>query len=330
MHSLPPECVSCSHRLGNNCRKSNKFNPSVYHLDSCPIGLWGRLPISTCTVRQGIGRGIVIPGGGIFLRQSWVTLNMIRHFEEKQATGLPNPNWHNLPSNSLPIELWFLPWEDFPSASEQERFAELGVTMIHAEEGYCQQTPVKSSTWNKTIRPAGWQLKVQAVAQSSFDEIIYLDSDCYPVSPNWLSSLVSYSQGGTTPVFLGDIRESHHLCKTWWSPVDSGCFYLKKSTSPWLEEVVSLNGDLNNYVSGFYGDKDTWLQAYVNQWGSPLPPVIPGAEKLPGFVGIYHPIGLVHRTCDKFTTSPPENTPQVSAVPYIPGDELALHFLKGY
>lgn len=268
---------------------------------------------SPIAIERGQGRGIVIPGGGIYLRSSWVTIRMIRHF-----------------GCDLPIELWLLPWESVKE-NEQRLLAFFDVTVRTAEPGYC----VNESTigfGGLSIWLPGWQLKVQSVLQSAFNEVMFLDADCYPVDARWLKSLT------TGPTFLGDVAESDHLltessCRAFrqqrQTPIDSGCFYVDKSISNWCHVLAVLNGP--DYVRKTYallhGDKDSWWISHALT-GSPFR-VIGRGSVIGDMAGIYHAIGVVHRTGNKLTTGSPANTPQ-KATFAGPCEDLVQQFLRSW
>ncbi|TXI10636.1 MAG: FkbM family methyltransferase [Rhizobium sp.] len=266
-------------------------------------------------IDQGQGRGIVIPGGGAYLQAAWVTIRMIRHF-----------------GCDLPIELWLLPWETVDDATEF-LLGLHGVEIRTATPGYCQDFRFNSPYWGRSIWLAGWQLKVQAVLQSRFREVVFLDADCYPVTANWLHDLTA--QPGT---FVGDIIESDHLlteAACHWlnvsrgTPVDSGAFFVDKSDTAWCEIVAALNGlrQVRRTYNRFWGDKDTWWIAHALA-GVDFT-VLPRGRLIPPMQGIRHQNGLLHRTGDKFTTDAPGNTPQHGRLS-LEGDELTSQFLRSW
>lgn len=245
-------------------------------------------------ITLGSGRGIVIPGGGIYLRSAWVTIRMIREF-----------------GCELPIELWLLPWETVTD-DEFYQLRLLDVKIRTATPGYCLDETIDGFA-GLSLWLAGWQLKVQAVCQSAFREVIFLDADCYPVDERWVRAL---AQSGSA--FVGDILESDHLltetaCQVVGvergTPVDSGCFHVVKSAA-WLQVVAAMNGP--KYVRDtyrlFFGDKDTWWIAH-ELTDTPYQ-IIGRGNRIGEMEGIYHAVGVVHRTGVKLTTGQPRNTPQ--------------------
>ena len=252
---------------------------------------------SPIPITLGEGRGIVIPGGGIYLRSAWVTIRMIRHF-----------------GCDLPIELWLLPWETVAD-DEMFQLRLLGVKIRTAIPGYCLDETITGYA-GVPVWLAGWQLKVQAVCQSAFQEVIFLDADCYPVHADWIKALTI---GG--PTFLGDIIESDHLlaeescrsmCVGRRTPVDSGCFYVVKDNAAWVQLLAVLNGP--NHVRDtyrlFFGDKDCWWISH-ELTGSPYQ-ILGRGGVIGNLEGIYHAVGVVHRTGHKLTSGQPRNTPQRS------------------
>lgn len=248
---------------------------------------------SSIPITLGEGRGIVIPGGGIYLQSAWVTIRMIRHF-----------------GCQLPIELWLLPWETVTEV-EHTQLRLLGVHVRTAIAGYCLDETIAGYA-GLPVWLAGWQLKVQAVCQSAFEEVIYLDADCYPVHQDWVTALT------TGPTFVGDISESDHLlsaqsCRAMGverkTPVDSGCFYVVKQPA-WCQLVAVLSGPehVRDTYRLFFGDKDTWWISH-ELTGAPYQ-ILGRGGVIGNLEGIYHAVGVVHRTGNKLTSGQPRNTPQ--------------------
>ena len=268
-------------------------------------------------VEHGEGRGIVIPGGGIYLKSAWVTIRMVRHF-----------------GCELPIELWLLPWETV-TAAERSAIEAYGVTVRTLDPGYCVDEKIAAKAWRKPIYLGGWQSKIQAVLQSSFREVIYLDADCYPVEAGWLDKLTETGEA----TFLGDIVESNVLltdaaCEAFrvphGVPVDSGAFYVSKDSTAWCDIVAAINGpEMVRHVYGdiLYGDKDSWWIAH-HLAGVPYR-ILPRGKTLAGGTGIRHVCGLIHRTGCKFTDGRSPNTPQ-QGQHTIEGDRITAPILRGW
>ncbi|MCI0685279.1 MAG: FkbM family methyltransferase [Gemmataceae bacterium] len=106
------------------------------------------------------GRGIVILGGGVFFPGVYVTVRMIRH----HGCRLPIEVWHHAQSEPIYAH-WLEPY---------------GVRCLDLDEHMDAHGAPR-------IR-GGWANKFYAVLHSSFEEVLYLDSDCYPA-------------GDLTPIF---------------------------------------------------------------------------------------------------------------------------------
>ncbi len=114
------------------------------------------------------GRGIVIPGGGPFFPCLYVTVRMIRHF----GCQLPIEVWHH-GSNEPVVPHWLEPFG--------VRFVDTDVHMDRAEP------PPR-------LR-GGWASKLYVLLHSSFEEVLFLDSDCYPLGD--LTSLFEHNAHGS-------------------------------------------------------------------------------------------------------------------------------------
>lgn len=263
-------------------------------------------------VNLGRGLGIVMPGGGIYMRAAWVSVRMIRYF-----------------GCDLPIELWLLPWEE-ATAAEESAFNAYGVTIRRASPGFCLDETVETTAWGP-IWLAGWQLKVQAVLQSTFNQVICFDADCYPVEIGWVEKLTQ------CPTFMADVVESDYLlskeaCDTIGVkrevPVDAGVFYTIKQNE-WCNTVGALNGPehVRDIYSLFYGDKDTWWVSH--RLAGVDFRILWHGKLLPGSNSIRHQIGVLHRAGCKYTDGLPRNTPQCSNR-QLECDNLTEQFLKSW
>lgn len=131
----------------------------------------------------------------------------------------------------------------------------------------CEQVSVKKT-------PGQWknfELKAEAILRSSFDEVLYLDSDNFPLSdvtPLFDAPLFTEPRGGRT-VFWPDLNRDHpdnaiHRvlgvpCHNAWE-LDSGQVLIAKSGNDglnlaalYLAQYMQTEGDY--WFSG--GDKDT-------------------------------------------------------------------------
>lgn len=272
------------------------------------------LYVRSLPINIGVGAGFVIPGGGPYLKSAWVTIRMLREFGRQES-----------------IEVWLLPWETIDENTRRV-FSFFNAEFRTANSGFCLDETINAKKWKRDVWLAGWQLKVQAVLQSRFNQVIYLDADCYPIDHEAINRLIVNDN-----TFLHDIPESDSLLPESTlalfsvknEPVDSGAFYVKKSQK-WCEFVAALNGPENvKHVYGdlLWGDKDTWQLAMVlsGEKCNVIGPAIPA----PNVSAIIHGAGFVHRTGCKFTDEPLKNTPQMKAVS-LPGDALTERFLRSW
>jgi len=119
----------------------------------------------------GKGRGIVIPGGGSkYFPSMWVGINRIRHVGCK-----------------LPIEIWYLGEAEMDLAM-QRILAPFNVTFRDALE-LRKKNPMRILN--------GWELKPYAIANSAFDEVMFIDADCSPTrNPEYLFDMEPYQKTG--------------------------------------------------------------------------------------------------------------------------------------
>ena len=102
------------------------------------------------------GRGAVICGGGAYEAGAYVACRMLRHVGWEH----PIQVWHRGPAEPVSARLRGLP----------------GVTVIDAETH-----PVRAG--RRLL--GGWEAKSLAVLNSPFEEVLFLDADCYPIfDPN--------------------------------------------------------------------------------------------------------------------------------------------------
>jgi hypothetical protein len=99
------------------------------------------------------GRGAVICGGGAYEAGAYVACRMLRHV-----------GWRH------PIQVWHRGIDE-PVSARIRRLP--GVEVVNAEAHPAR--PVR-----RTL--GGWEAKMFAILQSPFEEVLYLDADCYPIS----------------------------------------------------------------------------------------------------------------------------------------------------
>jgi len=195
------------------------------------------------------GKGIVIGGGGSYFPSAYVTVRVLRHVGCR-----------------LPIELWHLDGEmDKQSEGILRRF---GVVCVNADM-IARDKPFRflNGHWWK-----GWQLKPYAIAHSRFQEVLYLDADCYPTrNPTGLFSCRAYRAHGA--VFWPDIAASSFLLGRGIGKVfggrpdgpsfESGQMLINKK-SCWRELQLALwyNSHADYVYRHVWGDKDTYNIAW--------------------------------------------------------------------
>ncbi|MBI1831108.1 MAG: hypothetical protein HYR84_06630 [Planctomycetes bacterium] len=235
------------------------------------------------------GRGIVIAGGGEkFFASLYVTIRAVRHVGCR-----------------LPIQVWYLGRNDEMPADRQAILAPYGVECIDADVLRLQQTPSPAQKLN------GWELKVFATLHSPFEEVLFLDADCYPCrDPEFLFDLADYRARGA--IFWPDMATIDTRLK--WpafgvadpkrpGSVESGQYVLNKRAI-WrpLNLAWFYNDHSDYYYRYCYGDKHTFEVAWT-RCDTPFVMWTPNAvwEK----VAYLHPgpdreTLFVHRCADKF------------------------------
>lgn len=194
------------------------------------------------------GKGIVTTGGGLtYFTCAWILINMLRHFKCE-----------------LPIEVWYLGKHEMNDHMLHIMQQIPGVTCIDAYE-ISKTIPVKKLD--------GWELKVYAIKNSSFEEVMFIDSDNVPTKdPTYLFNSKQYLECGS--VFWTDNSKFPTAYKNSWevcdvTPVDglefeSGQLLLNKSKC-WkaLELTSYLNENSNFFYRFLFGDKDTFRMAWL-------------------------------------------------------------------
>jgi hypothetical protein len=195
------------------------------------------------------GKGIVLAGGGTYLPSAYVTVRVLRHVGCK-----------------LPIELWHLKGEVNDRA--RELLARYDVTSVNADLMVREKPfPFLKDHWWK-----GWQLKPYAIAHSRFQEVLYLDADCYPTrDPTSLFSCRPYRAHGA--LFWPDLADSWSLlnpavgkifgARPKEPPLESGQMLINKKAC-WSELQLALwyNGHAAYVYRHLWGDKDTFNIAW--------------------------------------------------------------------
>jgi hypothetical protein len=203
----------------------------------------------------GVGRGIVICGGGKYAVAAIAALLMIRD------TGC-----------NLPVEIWRLPTERIEPWME---------SAVAGQNATFRQAPRRRIN-------EGWPLKTYAVANSAFAEVLYLDADAYPIQdPTRLfDDLPSYVRTGA---FFWPDTDQHRLLPAVWATLglehqdeptfESGMLLIDRNKC-WRELALAdwMNQHGEYYYAigprrptvdaagwigqGIYGDKDTYHLAW--------------------------------------------------------------------
>jgi hypothetical protein len=200
-----------------------------------------------------VGRGIVIAGGGAYFPSAYITLRTLRHV-----------------GCALPVQLWHLAGELTPRMIAL--IEPLGAVCVNAD-AVARSSPFRflHGHWWK-----GWQLKPYAVAHCSFEEVLLLDADCYPVrDPGFLFEWRQYQERGA--VFWPDLTSSSGLLAMAARTVfgvepgrpafESGQVLIDKRRSwPELQLTLWYNAHADFVYHHLWGDKDTFNLAW-NQLG---------------------------------------------------------------
>ncbi|HWY89019.1 MAG TPA: putative nucleotide-diphospho-sugar transferase [Gemmataceae bacterium] len=119
------------------------------------------------------GRGVIIAAGddGCF-PGLYVTIRALRHLGCR-----------------LPIQVWYLGRKREMSAKRKALLAPFQVECVDADKVRRRHHPAR--------RLDGWELKVFATLHSPFEEVLFLDADCYPCrNPEFLFELEDYRAQG--------------------------------------------------------------------------------------------------------------------------------------
>jgi hypothetical protein len=202
----------------------------------------------------------------------------------------------------LPIQVWYLGRNDEMPSQRKALLAPFAVECIDADE-VRRQHPAR--------RLGGWELKVFATLHNSFEELLFLDADCYPCrNPEFLFERKEYRNRGA--IFWPDIETIDQRLR--WSAfgvpnprrlgsIESGQFVLDKRLC-WepLNLAWFYNDNSDYYYRYGHGDKHTFEVAWARcarpfvmwerqaNWVD-VAYVHPGPDSFPLFV---------HRCSDKF------------------------------
>ncbi len=272
-------CVRCPDYLprdpsaADSARMRERADAFLSGLPDCPAGRYQ-------------DRGVVIAGGGErYFASLNVTIRALRHVGCR-----------------LPIQVWYFGSRNEMPADRKALLAPHGVVCVDADE-IRERHPAR--------RLNGWELKVFAALHSPFEEILFLDADCYPCrDPEFLFDRADYRQCGA--IFWPDMAAFDARLK--WAAflvpdprrpgsVESGQFVLNKRAC-WrpLNLAWFYNDHSDYYYRYCYGDKHTFEVAWTRcarpfvmwnpqaRWES-VAYVHPGPDGRPLFI---------HRCADKF------------------------------
>ncbi len=232
------------------------------------------------------GRGIVIAGGGDkYFASLYVSVRALRHV-----------------GCTMPIQVWYLGRNNEMPLDKQELLAPWQVETVDADR-VRRRHPARKLD--------GWELKVFASLHSPFEEVLFLDADCYPCrNPDLLFELEEYRARGA--IFWPDSKPFDERLK--WpafgvpdprrpGSVESGQFVVHKRLCWQALNLAWFYNDHSDYYYRYcYGDKHTFEVAWTRV-GQPFVMFTPYARVDP--VGYLH-IGpdretlFVHRCLDKF------------------------------
>ncbi len=246
------------------------------------------------------GRGIVVCGGGKYFPSVYVTVKAIR------ASGC-----------NLPVQVWYLGRLAEMNERMIDILAPLGVECVDGD-AVRRERPFRILN--------GFQLKPFATLHAPFEEVLFLDADCYPVRAfEGVFETVGYRTTGAT--FWPDAAltadwvrwEAFRVQSDGRPPFESGVYALnKRLTWPALELALWYNEHSDFTYCHQYGDKELWHIAFAKLkrdyamycaepgWQATAY-VHAGPDLQPMFV---------HRVRGKFVLEPTEfYTPQARACP---------------
>lgn len=279
--------------------------------------------IGPCPVDRFNGRGIVTSAGGPVLQlNAYVMLRLLRHL-----------------GCSLPVECWY-DGDRERDESWQRIVQPLGVTCVDGRaRGFRYQMPsslpVHAGTHKCSPRLAvGLNLKVFAVAESSFSEVLWIDADSFPVrDPSFVFDDNDYLRDGSmvcpdpAPGYgpnlaafgcAGEFREG----------LETGQMAFSKSRT-W--RALQLNVWYNEHADYFYRhswtDKDTMLAALLMA-GLPVNNM-PICQSESSIYGQYGPDGEL-MFCHRVGNAKLTLDGNAKTVDWFPHNDLCQQFIDDY
>jgi hypothetical protein len=192
-------------------------------------------------------RGVVIAGGGDrFFPSLYVTIRALRHVGCR-----------------LPVQVWYLGHNREMPAKHKAILAPYEVECVDADK-MRRRYPAR--------RLEGWELKVFATLHSPFEEVLFLDADCYPCrNPEFLFELEEFRVRGA--IFWPDTVADDPLLA--WSAfgvpdprrrgsIESGQFVVNKRLCWKPLNLTWFYNDHSEYYYRYgYGDKHTFEVAWT-------------------------------------------------------------------
>ncbi len=192
------------------------------------------------------GRGIVICAGGVYIESAYVVVCLLRHY-----------------GSTLPIEIWHAGADEIPSWV-RPAFLEHNV-VFHDIMDYCHDRPLKQMR--------GFPIKTASILNASFQEVMFIDADCFPLcNLDFLFETQEYQ--GNRAIFFPDSKRQKLLKgKPIWDYVgmpyrgdkefESGLLLIDK-VACWkalnLAEWMNLGSKF--WYQHILGDKDTFYLSW--------------------------------------------------------------------
>lgn len=186
-----------------------------------------RLPYSAGT------RGIVTTAGGPYLPVALVSIRMLRE------TG-----------SDLPVEVFLSKWSEWDPIICSKIFPTLNAKCVVLQDVFDYDKNTRRSNLGK------YQYKIMAILFSSFEEVLFLDSDCFPIhNPNQLFETEPFLSTGLL------------LWPDFWFPSESPLFFeIASIQEPKVYQRPSTEAGEILY-SKRHHDVGLLLAAYYNYYG---------------------------------------------------------------
>lgn len=217
-------------------------------------------------------RGIVtLAGGKIYFLNAFINLKILRELGCK-----------------LPFE-WFYLGDEMTDKMKEKAMEITNIKLIDL-----------GGTGDKTQGRGGWQNKVESVINSSFDEILFLDADSFPLrDPEYLFDHPFFKDTGAVfwpDPFFWDAQGLANIKRIFGVDVparqiESGqMMFRKPRCMPGLLKTRELNKNSEITYRYLYGDKDTFIIGATQAGGD---------YKMAPFTydGLF-PVGMLHKDFD--------------------------------